>query len=325
MLRSARTDRITINHSVTIRAAGFALASAALIAAATACGTEIKEPKDVVLDPVPVSNAGSTDSAGGALGTPDVVVPKVSLSDAELAYKDKRYSEATKLFSTYADQNPSNPWGHYMLGLSAWKSGDLDLAETAFGHSLELDPKHVKALHNLARVNLDQGRARDARDRLIEALEIDSSSGETYRLMGRVRAAMNQPNEAIAAYRVALAKDPTDAWSMNNMGLLMIQQGKNEEALGPLARAVQLDSTVAVFQNNLGIALEHTGRFALATQAYKAAVAVDGDYTKAKLSLARVEGRVEDPAIVPVELATLAQTFDREIRGVQMGGPVPPN
>ena len=323
MLRSARSTRITLDARYIIRAAGFALAGAALIAATTACGTEIKEPKDVAIDPAVVP-APVTDTSGG-LTAPNVVVPKVSLSDAELAFTDKRYAEATKLFSTYADQNPSNPWGHYMLGLSAWKSGDLDLAETAFGHSLELDPKHVKSLHNLARVNLEQGRARDARDRLVEALEIDSSSGETYRLMGRVRSAMNQPNEAIAAYRVALAKDPMDAWSMNNMGLVMIQQGKNEAALGPLARAVQIDSTVAVFQNNLGIALEHTGRFALATQAYKAAVAVDGGYTKAKLSLARVEGRVEDPAIVPIELVTLAQTFDREIRGVQMGGPVPQN
>ena len=322
MFRSARTARITLDAQYIIRAAGFALAGAVLIAATTACGVEIKEPKDVAIDPAVVP-APVTDTSVGDIA-PNVV-PKVSLSDGEIAFKDKRYAEAAKLFSTYADQNPSNPWGHYMLGLSAWKSGDLDLAETAFGHSLELDPKHVKTLHNLARVNLEQGRARDARDRLIEALEIDSSSGETYRLMGRVRSAMNQPNEAIAAYRVALAKDPTDVWSMNNMGLVMIQQGKNEEALGPLARAVQLDSTVAVFQNNLGIALEHTGRFALATQAYKAAVAVDGGYSKAKLSLARVEGRVEDPSMVPVELATLAQTFDREIRGVQMGGPVPQN
>ena len=327
MLRSARTAHVTDTHAVTIRAAGFALASAALIAAAAACGTEIKEPRDVAVDTSgssTVAAAGTTGSSG-SLATPAVVVPKVSLSDGELAYKDKRYAEATKLFSTYADQSPNNPWGHYMLGLSAWKSGNLDLAETAFGHSLELDPKHVKTLHNLARVNLDQGRVKDARDRVSEALKLDSSSGEGYRLMGRVRAAMNQPDEAIAAYRVALSKDPVDVWSMNNMGLLLIQQGRNEEALGPLARAVQLDSGVAVFQNNLGIALEHTGRFALATQAYKSAVAADEGYTKAKLSLARVEGRVEDPSVPPIELTTLAQSFDREIRGVQMGGPVPQN
>src|SRR4030095_5062191 len=136
---------------------------------------------------------------------------------------------------------------------------------------------------------------------------------------------LNEPNEAVAAYRLALSHDPTDVWSMNNMGLLMIQQGKNEEALGPLARAVQLDSTVAVFQNNLGTALEPTGRFALATQAYKSALTIDDGYTKAKVSLARVEGRKEDPTVAPVELTPLAESFDREMRGIQMGGPIPKN
>jgi len=323
--RSARTAHITDDRFATIRAMGFALAGVALIATATACGSEIKEPKDVAPDSSGASTTvGTTDTSAGSV-TPTVAMPPVSLSEAETEYQNKNYTEATKLFSTYADQHPNNPWGHYMLGLSAWKSGDLDLAENAFGQSLELDPKHVKTLLNLARVNLDQGRAKDARDHVAAALVLDSTSGEAYRLMGRVRSALNQPNEAIAAYRLALSHNPTDVWSMNNMGLIMIQQGKNEEALGPLARAVQLDSTVAVFQNNLGIALEHTGRFALATQAFKAAVSVDAGYTKAKLSLARVETRTDDPSLVPIELATVAQSFDREIRGVQMGGPVPKN
>jgi hypothetical protein len=38
-----------------------------------------------------------------------------------------------------------------------------------------------------------------------------------------------------------------------------------------------------------------------------------------------VEGRKEDPSVTPVEIATLAESFDREIRGVQMGGPIPKN
>ena len=45
----------------------------------------------------------------------------------------------------------------------------------------------MKTLLNLARVNLEQGRAKDARDRVTAALALDSTSGEAYRLMGRVR------------------------------------------------------------------------------------------------------------------------------------------
>lgn len=314
-----RTTQITRTHVSTHRAMGFALASALLIATA-ACGdaVELKEVGDVT---TPTATP-STDSSVGVV-TPETPVVQVSLTDAEKVYQEKNYGEAAELFAVYTDQHPSNPWGHYMLGLSAWKSGDLDRAESAFVRSLELDRKHVKTLLNLSRVHLDQGRPKDAGERVTAALALDSSSAEAYRLMGRVRAALNQPNEAIAAYRVALSHDPKDVWSMNNMGLLLIQGGNFEEALGPLSRAVHLDSNVAVFQNNLGIALEHTGRYTLAVQAYQNALVANADYTKAKLSLARVQGRQDDPSAMPVELVSLAEAFDREIRGVQMGGPVP--
>ncbi len=315
MLRTTRTTQI------------FTLTAISLVAA---CGGEIKDVKEVAKDstePVvaTISVPGPKDSSSGSVVTSSPATQVATITDGEKAYSEKRYADAAAIFATYADQRPNNPWGHYMLGLSSWKAGDLDRAETAFVRANELDPKHVKTLLNLTRVHLDQGRPKDALGRVNAALALDSSSGEGYRLLGRVRSALNEPNEAVAAYRLALSHNPTDVWSMNNMGLLMIQQGKNEEALGPLARAVQLDSTVAVFQNNLGIALEHTGRFALATQAYKSALTIDDGYTKAKVSLARVEGRKEEPTVTPVELATLAESFDREIRGVQMGGPIPKN
>jgi len=318
MLRSARTTRI---------ARTFTLPTIAIIAAA--CGGEVKDVKEVAGDTAnPVARItvpGPKDTSTGNVISPGTSTQPVSIAEGEKVYQEKRYADAAALFTTYVDQHPNNPWGHYMLGLSSWKAGDLQRAESAFVRANEIDPKHVKTLLNLTRVHLDQGRQKDALARVNAALVLDSSSGEAYRLLGRVRSALNEPNEAIAAYRLALSHDPKDVWSMNNVGLILIQQGSFEEALGPLALAVQLDSGVATFQNNLGIALEHTGRFTLATQAFKSALAVDESYTKAKLSLARVEGRKEDPTVTPVELTTLAESFDREIRGVQMGGPIPKN
>jgi len=134
-------------------------------------------------------------------------------------------------------------------------------------------------------------------------------------MMRRVRTELQQPNEAVESYRVALSLDPTDVWSMNNMALVLIHQGHYAEALAPLARAVQLDSSVAVFHNYLGIALERTGHYTMAAQSYRTALSVDSTYKKASLSLARVEQRVDDPSVSPIDLANLAETFDRDIRG----------
>ena len=103
---------------------------------------------------------------------------------------------------------------------------------------------------------------------------------------------------------------------MNNMALIFILQDRYEEALPALARATRLEPTVAVFQNNLGIALERTGRYALAAEAYQAAVAADSSYNKAVMSLARVQSLKDDPSLVPIDLSLLAESFDKEVRTV---------
>ena len=49
-----------------------------------------------------------------------------SFSDGEAAYNAGKFGDAVKLFDQYTEQKPKNEWGHYMLGLSAWKAGDLE-------------------------------------------------------------------------------------------------------------------------------------------------------------------------------------------------------
>jgi tetratricopeptide (TPR) repeat protein len=245
--------------------------------------------------------------------TPQIAGP-VSFADGEAAYHARKYSDATAIFEQYIVQRPGNPWGHYMLGLSAWKAGDLDRARLALERSHDLDPTHVKSLLNLGRVLLDLDRAGEAKERIEAALALDSTSGEVHRMLGRVQSALGSHEAAIEAYRVALTFDPTEAWAMNNLALIYIQQERYEEALGPLARAVQLRPGAPVFQNNLGIVLERTGHIGAAREAFVAAIAADSSYVKAQVSLKRVEGREDDPAVIPVELSVLADAFEREVQ-----------
>jgi Flp pilus assembly protein TadD len=82
----------------------------------------------------------------------------VSYEEADSAFRAGRYDEAARLFARYTEGKPENPFGHYMLGLSAWKSRDHTGAEAAFERALALDPDHVKSYLNLARVLLEVGR-----------------------------------------------------------------------------------------------------------------------------------------------------------------------
>lgn len=239
----------------------------------------------------------------------------VTFDEAEGVFFEKRYEEATQLFTAYVEQRPDNTWGHYMLGLSAWKNGDYELAERSFDTTLERDPKHLKSLRNLGRVFLETARPEDAVEQLNVALEIDPNSGETHRLLGRAHVQLGNQPEAIESYQRAVVLDEEDAWSMNNLALVLIREERFEEALLPLARAVQLRDDVAVFQNNLGIALERTGHAAKSADAYRIALEVDGGYAKAVVNLERVEGKPDAIDAKPVELTLLADNFVELVRG----------
>ena len=205
---------------------------------------------------------------------------------ARPAYQARKYSDATAIFDRYTIERPANAWGHYMLGLSAWKSGDLAKSEQAFEKALSVDPHHVKSLVNSEpRPHRTEAVRRRARHGSRRAAEIDPESTEVYRLLGRTYHTQGKTDEAMSAYRRAIELNELDAWSMNNLGLVFLETERADEALPLLTKAAELRPEVPVFHNNLGMALEHTGRFKAAAAAYKAALAADPGYDKAKRNL----------------------------------------
>lgn len=274
--------------------------------------TEVSGPGDSAPDPV-ASVAPEIEPATRVVVTAPTEPRLVTYAEAETAYKNGSYSDAVKLFSLYSEQKPENPWGPYMLGLSAFKVGAFEMSQNAFEAALELDPKHQKSLLNLARVFLSTERADEALDVIDKAREIDGSVPDVHRLKGRALHALSQLTEAADAYRDAIRIDNRDAWSMNNLALVLIDEGFHELAISPLARAVELNPDVAVFFNNLGMALEHTGQFRDAETAYASALEVDASYTKAIANLSRVQTVDQDIGLTTVDMLAMAQDFVEEI------------
>ena len=264
------------------------------------------------------SSAGATATASAAsptsvgTETPSAATA-VSYEMAESAFGAGRYPEAVELFTAYNATHPENLWGHYMLGMSVWKTGEQEKALNAFDQALQLDPSHRKSLFNSSRVLLESGRPKEALERIEKALAQEPMSNEGLRLLGRARYELGDVDGAIQAYRRALSIDERDVWSMNNVGLIYIQQDRSPEALAPLARAVELRSNAPVFQNNLGTALERSGYPTAAAQAYEAAIAVDSSYEKASVGLARVTSGGQKSESTPVDLAALSSQFQADI------------
>jgi len=233
----------------------------------------------------------------------------VTYSMAESAYLDRDYDEATRLFDIYTAEHAANAWGHYMLGLSEWKAGDLDAAEEAFITALEIKPDHRKSLVNYGRVLIALDRPADARVQIELALAADPGSIDARRVLGRIQHSSGELEGAAESYRAVLSSRDDDAWSLNNLGLIRIEQGRYAEALAPLAKAASLQPETACIQNNLGVALERAGHFGDAANAFTAALEADEDYGKAEISLARVQEQEEAHGSESIDLIALADGF----------------
>ena len=265
-------------------------------------------------EPVTSSSSSVTPVSTTSSDKPALVISgPVTFELADSAYRDRRYDDATTLFKTYTENRPGNPWGFYMLGLSAWKSGDRAQAESAFVQALSLDSTHVKSHLNLSRVLLEDGQPDSALTHIEAAIALDSVSSEPLRLQGRAFEALDKTDDAIVAYQHAIVKDSGDVWAMNNLGALYIRLGRFEDAIGPLVRAVELNDKVATFSNNLGMALENTGRIADAIIQYRAALAIEGTYGKAVSNLQRVQQVKQDPSVTPIDLIERSKQFQDEI------------
>jgi len=261
-------------------------------------------------EPVGSTSSSTVPVSNGSTGSTE---KPVTFEMADSAYRDRRYDDATVLFKTYTESRPGNSWGFYMLGLSAWKSGDRQQAESAFVQSLTIDSTHVKSHLNLSRVLLESGQPDSALVHIEAAIALDSTSSEPLRLQGRVFEAQGKTDDAIVAYQRAIVKNDSDTWAMNNLGTLYFQLQRFEDAIGPLARANEIEDNVATFHNNLGMALELSGRFEQSVEQYRAALAIEGTYGKAVSNLQRVELVKQDPSVTPADLSERSKQFQDQI------------
>ena len=298
--------------------------TAAAVPTATEAGDEMIGDADASIEAAPTGTAvAEADELTAGKSSSAVPEGPVTWNDGETAFQEKRYAHAAEIFERYAQDRPENPWGHFMLGLSRWKDGDFDGAETALRQTIALDSNHVKARINLARILIDLDRAEEALGPIRSALESEPDNIDAWRVLGRTAHTIGVREEAIYAYEEVLARNSDDAWTLNNLGLILIEQGSFAEAIGPLARAVALEEGVALFQNNLGMALENTGHLVQAAEAYGRAMELDESYGKAAINLARVEPLADGDVETPIDLAAVADAWTAGGGGAEIARSTP--
>jgi Flp pilus assembly protein TadD len=234
--------------------------------------------------------------------TVDPATAKSAWVEGVAAYENGGYAEAAQKLEVAVQGRPGDAYASYLLGLSRWKTGDLEGAEKALEGSLAIDATRLKPWTNLARVRMERKDPKGALEAATKALEIDPGSSQALHQEGRALLALNRVDEAEASLLASRGIDPDDGHVANTLGLLLIQRGRPTEAIPHLEAAKAALPHVSYVRNNLGVAYEKTGRLDEARIEYQAALDA-GDTKHALASLNRL-----GPAPVATASTTVAAT-----------------
>ena len=265
----------------------------------SACG-DIDVTREVA-DSTPPQVTASVDTELPAVLPVPTIDPRTSSTarrEGLAAFERGDYAEASQKLEIAIAGRPDDAFGSYLLGLSSFKNGDFERAESAFESSLSIDATRPKTWINLARVRMDRKNAKGALEAATKALEIDPTSAVALHQEGRALLALGRADEAEASLLAARGFSPDDGYVANTLGLLLIQRGRHADAVEHLEAAKAALPHVSYVRNNLGVAYERTGRRGEALVEYQAAVDA-GDTGNALRSLNRLgPGPVESAAAV---------------------------
>lgn len=137
------------------------------------------------------------------------------------------------------------------LGLTYYKMGKLDLAETALRKAADLDAKSAFVWNNLGLVAFERGR----------------------------------DQEAFLDFQKASELDPKYVQARLNKAVVYLDCGDYKRARAELERAVEIDPNDAEAQVALGVAARGDGKLDLARKAYERALDIEPDYPPALYDL----------------------------------------
>ncbi len=142
---------------------------------------------------------------------PPATTPKALLAEGISAQAHGNLTAARNDYAAIIALDPQNRSGYnlyayYNLGVIDQTQGHLQAAETEYQSALQINPKYLNAVYNLA-----------------------------------VAETTTSPQSAIAEYRLLLKLKPGDINSTYNLGLLLYDSGKVAQGRVLLKRAIALD------------------------------------------------------------------------------------
>lgn len=152
-------------------------------------------------------------------------------------YKKQRYEDAVGSFRTAVRLGPDLE-SYYLLGLSHYHLGNLELAVNQLQTVLDYNPEFIRARLVLARIHLQQHRGAEALAATGKILEMVPDDPIALALSGDALLLMGKADEALARYDRATKAAPELYRIHLKKGMLRVNLGMTEEGEADMRRAV---------------------------------------------------------------------------------------
>jgi len=184
--------------------------------------------------------------------------------------------------------DPQDYTAAVLLGRTALRSKEIDLARKVFVLASLMDPDQADAWIYLGRIAIKEKNLNRAADWARQALSVDSQRAESHNLMGRVWLAKSHWERSIASFKKAVSLSKDNPYYLNNLGLAYLMKKNYNRAVEVLEGVVGNDAATAFMRNNLGLAYEGAGRLQEAISEFKTAIDLSPSYINAQVNLDRL-------------------------------------
>ncbi len=196
-------------------------------------------------------------------------------------YRTGRYDQAENLAKTITLKYPDYQLSWKILGAILVQTGRLQESLAAHHRAVEISPKDIQALNNLAVILQKLGRLEEAEASLRKAIAISPGYSETYNNLGNTLQELGRLEEAKVSYNQALAIKPGYAIFLYNLGNALHKLGMLEEAETNFKKVISIKPDLAIAHNNLGVTQHQLGQLNNAEQCYIQALKIKPEYAEA--------------------------------------------
>jgi protein O-GlcNAc transferase len=185
-------------------------------------------------------------------------------------------------------------WQTLDLALQHFRRGEWQHAEQLYLQVLAEDPGQVDALHILAMIAGQTGRADRAIEYLRAVLRARPGWAGAHNTLGMVFITQNRLPEAAASFQEAARLEPEFAVAHSNLGNALRALGRPADAVASLQRALRLAPGSAEAYYNLGLAWQALNNPVEAHANFQHAVSLKPGYAEAQFQLGITFGQFHE-------------------------------